>query len=265
MEIVILFIFGLLIGSFLNVLIWRLPQGDVPTGRSRCVTCGHILSSRELIPVFSYIFQGGRCLHCKVKFSSRYVIIELITGALFVVCSLFFWPSDLLSTLIFIKALFVVCVLVIIFVIDLEHYLILDVVLWPSAIIIFMLNVTLDLASAHVFLSFSSLWLSGLLAGLCAFLLFYAVWAVSKGRWIGFGDVKLVFVMGLILGPSGLGMALLLAFWLGALVSVPLVLLGKKQFSSKIPFGTFLSAATLIVLFWGERLVRWYLVLIGVS
>jgi leader peptidase (prepilin peptidase)/N-methyltransferase len=265
MTLLFIFIFGLLIGSFLNVLIWRLPQGTAPTGRSRCITCGHILSSRELIPVVSYIFQGGRCLHCKVKFSPRYVVIELITGALFVGCSLFFWPSDLISTLIFIKALFVVCVLLIIFVIDFEHYLILNVVLWPTAIIIFIFNVALDITASHTLLSFGSLWFSGLLAGLCAFLIFYALWAVSKGRWIGFGDVKLVFVMGLILGPSKLGIGLLLAFWLGALVSVPLVLLGKKQFSSKIPFGTFLSVATLIVLFWGERLVHWYLVLIGVS
>lgn len=258
------FIFGSLIGSFLNVLILRLPEGQTLRGRSMCFHCKHFLAYYDLFPLISYLILRGKCRYCREKISARYFIIELISGLLFgfvVLNSAFYAPFDLVML---VRTLIVVSLLIVIFVVDYEHFLILDSVLLFGAAFVVLANIALDfLLFGSVNLSINSFLLSGLLGGGVAFSVFYILWFGSKGRWMGFGDVKLVFFLGLIVGWPLILLLLMLAFCIGSLVSVPLLLTKTKSLKSALPFGTFLSIACLITMIYGEPIINWYLHLIG--
>lgn len=261
--IVLSFIFGACIGSFLNVVIWRLPREEKLNGRSECPNCHHQLAWYDLIPVFSYLFLRGRCRYCQTKISPRYWMIELITASLFALATVVFFPTQNLDYILLLKLFFVIAVCIAVFVIDLEHYLILDKVIFPAIAGVLLFNLALDLFSHHRLLQLSSLTMSGLLAAAIAGIFFWLLWAISKGRWMGFGDVKFAVLMGLILGFPVIFIGLFLSFILGSLVGLPLVILGKKGLSSQIPFGTFLTISTIIALFWGNALWQWYFSLIS--
>lgn len=256
-------VFGTVIGSFLNVVIWRMPRNVSLGGRSHCPNCKNQLSPIELFPLLSYLSTGGKCRQCKKPISARYPAIEALTGLLFVIAWLIIEPSlaHPETILLFAKALVVVSAAIVIFVIDFEHFLILDRVLLVVGLMVLVLNLSLDLSMAHTLSN--SLVISGLLGGLGAGLLFFIVWFASKGKWMGFGDVKLVTLLGFIFGYAQMGILLLLSFWLGLVVSIILLVSRKANMSSKLPFGTFLSAATIIILFYGQPLLSWYLRLIG--
>jgi leader peptidase (prepilin peptidase) / N-methyltransferase len=261
------FVFGTAIGSFLNVVIWRLPQERSLGGRSECPHCHVTLKPRNLIPLFSYLIQGRRCASCRQYISSRYFLIELITGLTFAFTAYqfsgVFFDSSMALTLA--RLLFIIAILIVVFVIDLEHYLILDVVVFPAAIIVLILNFGVDLINHQAVLSLASHTGGGIVAALLASGFFYLIWLVSRGRWMGFGDVKFNLFLGLALGWPGVIVALLLAFFLGSVVGVGLIVFGQKQLSSRVPFGTFLSLAALFTLFYGSIVASWYLHLISWS
>ncbi len=247
------FVFGTCIGSFLNVLIWRLPREKSIQGRSECPHCKHQLFWYDLIPVFSFLFSGARCRYCQKPVSSRYPIIEIITGLLFALATYYFYtPYSLLSTVELLSIFVVLAVCVVVFVIDLEHYLILDRVVYPAAIIILGFDIILSLIAHNPYII-----LNHLLAALAA-IPFWLMWYVSKGKWMGFGDVKFVALMGLMLGFPGVLVALFASFILGAAIGVGLIAGGKKEMGSKVPFGTFLSIATLLAMFFWPQLWSWY-------
>ena len=254
-----IFIFGACIGSFLNVVILRLHSGEkFIRGRSHCQNCGHVLSWLENIPLASFIFLHGRCKNCQTKISWQYPLVEFTAGILFII-PLFFYPSILLI----LYSWAVISFLIIIFVYDFKYQLILDKIILPAIIVVlfsqaFLLilknNFNYSLLTTHYsLLIFSAIIISSF---------FLAQYLISRGRWIGGGDIRLGFLMGLILGWPNCLVGLFLAYVLGLIVSLPLLIFGFKKMSSQIPFGTFLAAATLITLFFGSEILTWYLSLL---
>jgi leader peptidase (prepilin peptidase)/N-methyltransferase len=249
----VIFIFGTAIGSFLNVLIWRLPRDEKPNGRSKCPHCKHELVWHDLIPVISFVVSRGKCKYCGKPISYRYPAIELVTGALFALAAWSIPLVDVGSWLVLAKVAVVIAVCVTVFVIDLEHYLILDKVVFPSSAIILGLLILTDVVAGT-----TSNTTQGILAALAASVPFLLLWFISKGKWMGLGDVKFMVFMGLALGFPGVLVALFVSFIVGAIVGVFLILAGKKQLSSKLPFGTFLSVATIVAVLYGNELWRLY-------
>ena len=244
----IFFIVGLCIGSFLNVLIERIPRAEsVIKGRSHCDSCHHVLAWYDLVPLFSFLFLKGRCRYCRKKIGIQAIGVELLTGILFASAFslVFFQVSPLLPFVISLcLTLFILsCFLVIAF-IDMRHGIIPNVIVYPA------LLVTL---SFHLFFfsTFFPFFFSSLIAGFFFFLLF----VLTKGRGMGFGDVKLALLLGLFLGFPNIVIALYIAFLTGAFVAFILVLAKKKKFSgSTIPFGPFLISGAIIALFFGNFL-----------
>lgn len=255
------FILGSLIGSFLNVLTLRLPRDHRINGRSECPSCKKTLKWFELIPFFSYVALGGHCRSCGKKISSRYPIMEAVTGLMFLILFLVLNPQSGLDWLTIIRAIFIASVLLVVFVIDFEHYLILDRIIWPASLIILILNIVVDITSGAG--SYLGLTLGGLLSAGIGFSCLYLLWFISQGRWIGFGDVKYMVFLGLALASPLYFVSIFLSFLIGGAVSVCLLLFAKKTLQSKIPFGTFLSLGAFITLLYGGELLTWYLALIG--
>ena len=256
MVYVIVFIFGLIFGSFLNVLIWRMHAGEsVLTGRSHCSKCRHILGPAELVPVVSFLFQKGKCRHCGKPISWQYPLVELSTAILFLIAYL---PYDLRFTtynfFLLARSWFIIATLIVIFVYDLKYYLILDKIIYPAAAVVV---ITLPL----IYGGEITWWgiLSPLIAGVLGGGFFLLQYVISKGKWIGGGDIKMGALMGLILGIGGLGVALFFAYTVGAIVGLGLVALRKKTMKSQVPFGTFLTAGTVFAMFWAEPILNCYL------
>lgn len=265
----ILFFFGCCIGSFLNVIILRFPQDQTITGRSHCFNCKHILGPLDLIPLFSFICLLGKCRYCGQKISPRYFVIEAATGILFAWAFFIIRPTDLYGFLQLLKILFVVCVCIITFVVDIEHYIILANVVLPSVVVVLAINLTLDIISRHNIFSSSSLLVSGILGAALGSLPIYAVWYASKwqlgktGVWMGFGDVELMLFLGAAAGLPLAGAVLFIGILLGGVISLYLLAFGGKNLKSQVPFGAFLAPAAIITLFYGEKLLHWYLAILG--
>jgi prepilin signal peptidase PulO-like enzyme (type II secretory pathway) len=260
MEIIFSIIGGLVIGSFLNVIIHRLyAGGSVLLGRSHCVHCKKELAAYDLIPVISFFLLRGRCRNCKKKISWQYPIVELITAVVFILFALNTKYSILNTEVAF--SLFFACSFIVIAVFDWKHYLILDKVIFPLIGLAAVFSVIRDIAN-HSF-GLNGHFIPGLLAGLGLVLFFGFQYFVSQGRWIGFGDVKFGFLLGMVLGwPLSLCM-LMMAYFSGAIIGVMLIALGKKEISSQVPFGTFLGFSAIITMLYGEQITNWYLRLIG--
>ncbi len=260
----IIFVYGLCIGSFLNVLIWRLPQEKKITGRSKCAHCSHALAAWDLVPVFSYLSLLGKCRYCKKQISPRYFIIEILTGIIFLFSYLYFMPISLVGWIMFFQAVLALCILMIVFVVDLEHYIILDSVILFGVVFMSVFNIILDFLLKHSLFSLNSLFINGLLAAVAAAVPFFGLWFFSKGRAMGFGDVKLALFLGAFLGLSKVFVALFIGIMLGGAVGLVLMLFAGKNLKTKLPFGTFLSLGAFIALFWGEKILGWYLGLLKV-
>ena len=243
------FILGLIFGSFLNVVIYRLHAGQSLLGRSFCTACKGRIAWHDNIPIVSYLFLKARCRLCQQPISPYYPIVEAATGILFLLAFLALEPIATTRTMMLLFSQWVfISVLIVIFVYDLKWYLILDVVTVPAMVFAFITNLYLGA-------SWSNLLLAGILGG--GFFLIQFV--VSSGRWIGGGDIRLGFLMGLMLGYPLILVALMLAYVIGTIVSVPLVFIGKRHMGDKIPFGTFLAFATVVTLLYGDSILHWYL------
>lgn len=250
------FIFGLATGSFLNCVVYRLELKEFEKekrsflrGRSFCPSCKHVLAWYDLIPVISFFILLAKCRYCSRRISIQYPIVEILTALLFLFIFLFF------DNLLFVCFLFLIsCFLIITFVFDLKHYIIPDSVIFSAIAItlIYRICATSSIAQILPFV-FSAI-------GAAAF--FFTIHAISKGKWLGFGDVKLVFFMGLFLGWPEILPALFFSFFIGAIIGIILILFKKKGLKSEIPFGPFLILGTYIGLFWGKEIIDWYLRLI---
>ena len=249
----LLFVFGTAIGSFLNVVILRLPAGETLGGRSHCPNCHHQLAAADLVPVLSYALLGGKCRYCHHKISPRYAAIELATGVLFVATAAFFPVKDGTSAVVLLRALVIVSTLVPIFVIDLEHYVILDKILLVSGCAVLLLN----LATPGAFVP-------SLIAATGALAFFWTLYAIGNGKFLGLGDVKLGLFLGLATPGALVAVNIFLAYLIGAAVAIPLLASGKKKLASEVPFGTFLAISTVVTLYVGPQLLAWYIRLVGV-
>ncbi len=241
---------GLTVGSFLNVCIDRLPRGEsVVRPPSHCDGCQRRLGVRDLIPVISYLQLRGRCRHCGASIPRKLLWVELVTGAIF---GLLFWRYGLsleLGVLIFYACLFII-----IFVIDLEHQLILNRVVYPAMVVALLLALaplpwlgeamTDRLASA------------GLGAGV-GFFLFLLLAVISRGG-MGWGDVKLAGLIGLATGFPLVVFSVVLAAVLGILAAAVMAAARRRKFRQALPFGPFLAVSTMITLVWGSQILGWY-------
>ncbi len=261
---IIIFTLGLIIGSFLNVVIYRLENGGkIVNDRSKCLHCKHTLNWLDLIPILSFIFLKGKCRYCKHSISVQYPLVELLTGIMFVAIFNFFAQGGPVldwQFLSFLFWLYLTSVFIVIFVYDLRHYIIPDKVIYPAIIItttfhLFSEFITTNNFQFSIFNQFSIF----LFAAILASGFFYAIIIITKGKGMGGGDVKLAFLMGLLLGWPVILLSLFLSFIFGSIVGICLILIGKKKMGSMIPFGPFLIIGTFVGLFWGEEIIEWYL------
>ncbi|MBI2846510.1 MAG: prepilin peptidase [Chloroflexi bacterium] len=241
---VILGIFGLAVGSFLNVCIDRLPQGwSLISPPSHCDSCQRRLAVWDLVPVLSYIWLRGKCRYCSATVSIRLPAVELFTGLVFAYIGHRYGLSlQGLSLLIYSS------ILIVVFFVDLERGLILDRVVYPG----------MALALVFPFFLPEPGVLGSLLGGALAFLLVLVIYLGSRGG-MGGGDVKLAGFIGLATGFPLVLVALVLSFISGGLMASFLLLTRRRERKDAIPFGPFLSGTALVMLFWGTSLLEWYL------
>lgn len=269
-AIVIVFVFASLIGSFINVCAYRLPLGrSIVSPGSACTSCGEAVKWYFNIPILSYIFLRGRCDSCASPFSYRYALIELITALLGVMIYLKFYPSLINILYYFIFAVF----LIVIFLIDLDHWLILDSVSVPAIIVglagsAFVFN--LNPYDSILYLLFPELpiyanrflysFCNSLLGVGLGYLLFtmIAFWGtvLMRQEAMGGGDIKLAMILGAFLGLEKGALALVMSFFIGFIFVIPFILFMKKSGREPLAFGTFMALAGLIVLIYGDSMIN---------
>lgn len=260
----LIFFFGAVIGSFLNVVILRLPEDKPLGGRSHCLACGHKLGPAELVPMLSYLALRGKCKKCKAQISPRYFIIEAATGLLFLIGWLVLIPSGIIGYVLYLKFILLSAVGLVIFTIDLEHYIIVSNLVFGSAIVALLLNLFVDVAGHHVILSWHSYVVRSVLSGILGAAPIFLTWAFPpRGQWMGFGDVELMLFLGAVVGFPQVFVALFVAVIGGGVVSVILLSITKKTLKSRVPFGTFLVPGSVLAMLWGPWLLHWYLSLLG--
>ncbi len=243
------FILGAVIGSFLNVCIYRIPAGEsIVSPRSRCPKCGSGINWYQNIPILSYLLLGGKCASCKVHIPLRYPMVEALTGLLFVIVIYLFgfsWATP-------VYWLFTASLVAITF-IDLDHQIIPDVISLPGIVIGFACSFGIP------WVSWTDSILGILIGGGSLFLVAFLYEILTKKEGMGGGDIKLLAMLGAFLGWQAVLPIVFISSFLGSLVGVPLMLLKKADGKLAIPFGPFLAAGALIFLFWGRDLIRWYL------
>ncbi len=248
-------VLGLCVGSFLNVVIYRVPNGmNLAKPDSHCTTCDYVLRWYDNIPVLSYVMLGGKCRKCKQKISPRYMLVELANAALWLLSAHLFWERSIVYAVL---SAIVLSTLVCIFFIDLEHMLIFD----RFILILLAAGITAVFFDAH------TIWYDHLIGAVAAggvFLLIYytAIWVLDK-EGLGFGDVKLAFAAGLLLGWQKMLFAMLIASVVGSLVLMILKRVRGDETGKEYPFGPFIAGGMAIALLFGDPIIQWYLSLLG--
>ncbi|KXH87317.1 A24 family peptidase [Sporosarcina sp. HYO08] len=240
---VFFFIYGIALGSFYNVVGLRVPKKEsIVSPPSHCTICERRLGALDLVPVFSFLFLGGKCRGCGTRISLIYPFMELLTGVLFV---LSYWMLGFSMELII--ALLFISLLVIITVSDIAYMLIPDKVLLPFGVVLLILRLFIPLAP----------WWDSLLGAAAGFLILLLIAVVSKGG-MGGGDIKLFFVIGLVLGTVHTLLTLFLAALIGSIVGLIFLKRTGQGRKTPIPFGPSIATAAVIVYFWGSEIVGWY-------
>jgi prepilin signal peptidase PulO-like enzyme (type II secretory pathway) len=265
---VILAVLGLCLGSFVNALVWRVHEQSksskkaknlsIISGRSMCPHCKHELATKDLIPVFSWLFLGGRCRYCQKSISHQYPIVELATALVFIL-SYVFWPGGVVGHsqwLLFATWIVASVGLMALLIYDFKWMLLPNRILYPTFF------VALAGRLAYIALYSNSpahfLWRLVLSLGVSSGI-FYLLFTFSRGRWIGFGDVRLGLITGTVLAsPTKSFLMIFLASLLGTIFVLPLMYTNKKSLSAKIPYGPFLITATWLTLLFGPSAINWY-------
>ncbi len=243
----ITFIFGLLMGSFLNVVSIRSYQGTAWwRGRSACPKCLAPIAWYDNIPLISFAFLRGSCRHCKTYISWQYPLVELATALVFVLLLSHYGLGVHL-----IMAMILISFLIIIFIQDLQHYAVLDQVVLPAIVFAVAMNIWLGVSVFSLII--------GMALGAGFFALQYLV---SKGKWVGDGDIRLGALMGAALGWQYTIVALMIAYIIGAVIGAFLLMMKRKEMSSAVPFGPFLMIALFITFLYGAEILRWYISLL---
>jgi leader peptidase (prepilin peptidase)/N-methyltransferase len=254
-TIFIFFVFGLIVGSFLNVVILRLHTEKSFGGRSACMSCQNQLAWYELIPLFSFLTLRGRCGSCQTKISIQYPLVELTTGLAFALLFFKFQNVFFDSTLIFAGTYayysILFCLLIVIAVYDLKHKIIPDALSLVFGLIAF---VGVFLFRDFVFYLHMPNTIE-LFSGILIALPFALTWLISRGAWMGLGDAKLAVGLGYLLGLSRAISGVVVAFWAGAIIGIILLVFSKNhKMKSEIPFAPFLVLGMLIAFLFELRL-----------
>ncbi len=245
---VLLFLFGLLMGSFFNVCIYRIPNAvSIIRPSSHCDSCGHPLAPLDLVPVLSWLFLERKCRYCKAPVSARYLLVELLTGTFFVLLFVKFgltWQLPLYLAFI--------SILVVVSFIDIDHRYI------PDRFVL----IGLVLAGLSFFIpriTWQDALTGGMIGGGSLLLMDLSGRLLFKKEGMGFGDVKLMGMAGLFLGVSRTIVSLLSAVWVAAIVGIVVLRKRKPDADHYMPFGPFLAVGCVLSIFFGNELVRWYL------
>lgn len=259
-TLVALVLLGLCLGSFVNALVWRLHEGrDFVRERSECVKCHHKLEPADLVPIVSWLWLRGKCRYCKKPISMQYPLVEALTAAMFAF-SYVFWPYGLAEwSGIVLLALWLVLLvgLVALLVYDARWYILPDKIVFPLMVVGLAYGLVdtfavqqLSTIDAIARFAFAMLPIAGL---------YWALYTASKGKWVGFGDVKLGVLMGLVATWPQALLTVGLANLIGVLVILPGLSSGKLTRQSKVPFGPFLIAGFIISVLFGDMIIDWYL------
>lgn len=277
--IAVLSLLGVILGSFVNALTWRLHEQaqlaragkktaaskakkhlnakelSVVHGRSMCPSCYHTLAAVDLVPVLSWLWLRGRCRYCKESISWQYPVVELLTGILFA-WSFAAWDRPLHGVVVFQLACWLALLIgfVALAVYDVHWFLLPDKLVLPVTVL-----AALDVLVVALWRqSWSALYMP-LLGGFVIFGLFWTLFQVSKGGWIGGGDVKLAVALGLLAGtPFRALTVIFFASLIGTVASIPLLMRGRKGLQARLPFGPCLLLATVIVVLHGDSIANWY-------
>ncbi len=242
---------GIAFGSFLTMLIPRIykEESGILIGRSHCFSCKQKLHIRDLVPIASYLWNRGKCRFCKKNISTLYPVIEITTGIIF---ALIYWkfPFETAAEMpLTIFYLAISLILIFTFFYDLKYLEIADTILIPGVILALIGTFfweTPDIISALI----------GMGIGVTFFLIQILI---SRGKWVGGGDIRIGAFMGAILGWKMVLAALVISYIIGSIITIPLLITGDKKLGNKIPLGPFLVTGTFIALFYGEQIVNWYL------
>ncbi len=255
MFIVIFFVFGLIFGSFMNCLVFRLKEEKTILGRSFCPKCKQVLGFLDLIPLFSFLFLGAKCRYCRQKISLQYFLAELIMGVLFAGGYWFYLESSIYqganNLMMLILYLVVTFFLAIIFLFDLKYFLVSDLILYIAIFTILI---------GKIILKFDIL--SILLGAVVGFSFFGIQYFLSRGKWIGSGDIFIGVFMGVVLGWPNILVAIFIAYIIGGILGSFLLIFKIKKLVSHLPLGPFLAFATWLVFWGGDFILNWYLSLI---
>lgn len=266
----VVFVFGLVIGSFLNVCIYRLPRGEsVVTPRSHCPGCGRQVAGYDNVPLVSYLLLGGKCRHCRMRISPGYLLIELATGLLFLFLYLQLGPS-----LLFLKFAVLGALLLVLVMTDWQMRLLPDRVTFPGMLlgILFSLLVPVGDGAGALLARAGGLeppWritslldaiLGAVAGGGLLFGLAEVYFRLRHKEGMGLGDVKMMTMAGFFLGPKLVLLSIWFASVAGALLGGGFILLSRKDWRAfEIPFGTFLGIAVFAAALWGTHVLKWYL------
>lgn len=269
MIIAVLVVVGLCFGSFVNALVWRLHEQSgkksggkdrqrlsITKGRSMCPRCQHELAAKDLLPIISWLSLKGRCRYCGKPISAQYPLVEFLTAVLFV--ALYIWwpvPFTAAQTVIFVLWLALATGFMALIVYDLRWMLLPDRIVYPLTALAALIAVIAAATAANPAVAA----LNTILAVAVGGGVFYLLFQVSKGKWIGGGDVKLGWMLGLVAAtPARSALLIFVAAFLGSLASVPLLLTRRMKRTSVIPFGPFLIVAAIIVQLFGHAILQWY-------
>jgi leader peptidase (prepilin peptidase)/N-methyltransferase len=240
-------VLGLSVGSFLNVCIARLPRGEsIFSPPSHCTACGQPIRWYDNVPILAYIWLRGRCRRCGARYSVMYPVVELLTGLMFAAAYAYYGLSVLL-----VSRLLFACAMIVLFVIDLRHRILPNVITLPGVVVGFVFSLFTEpgwVAS-----------LVGLVAGGGVLLAVSEAYLRIRGEeGLGMGDVKMLGMIGAFLGWKLMLFTLVLSSFLGSLVGVAMIVAKKGDLKYALPFGTFLAMAALVASVMGEPIVQWY-------
>lgn len=242
--IVFLLFLGASWGSFLNVIAWRASKKkSFLRGRSKCAHCGQVLHWYDMVPIFSWLILRGKCRFCNKRISMQYLLVEIATGLLFVLGGLLI--VDILEIILYI---IVVSFFVVLFIYDAIKYIVPDRIVIPAIIAVIAINYFVSKDARAILL--------GAIAGALWFLIQFVL---SRGKWVGGGDIRIGILMGSLVGYPLIWLALGIAYVAGSILALILIATGQKTLKSRLPFATLLLPSAFIVWLFGEQIWQWYI------